>query len=69
MFRALVLTGIVLVAGFGAFGKTISYANGELVPPVKINFVVGYVVLMAVTCFGLAYWYHRHWLQTGQSSG
>ena len=68
MFRALVLAGIILVAGFGSIDKIIGYASGEVIPPVKLHFVVGYVILMAVTCFGLAYWYHRHWLQTGRRS-
>ena len=68
MFRALVLTGIILVAGFGAVAKIIAYANGEVIAPVKINYVVGYVVLMAATCFGLAYWYHCHWLRAGRRS-
>ena len=66
MFRALVLIGIILVAAIGAVDKIVLYVSGGEIPPVKLDWVIGYVALMAATCFGLAFWYRRHWLKTGR---
>ncbi len=68
MFRALVLIGIILVAAFTAIDKIVLYASGGEIPPVKLDWVIGYVALMAVICFGLSLWYRRHWLKTEKRS-
>lgn len=68
MFRALVLVGIILVAAWTAVDKIIVYASGGELLPVKLDWVIGYVLLMALTCFGLSYWYRRNWLRTEKRS-
>ncbi len=68
MFRALVLTGIIIVAAFNAGNKLFIYATGGEVAPVKLSWVVGYMMLMVTICFGLAAWHHRNWLATGRQS-
>jgi len=68
MFRSLVLTGIIIVAAFNAGNKIFIYVTGGDVAPVKLGWVVGYMVLMITVCFSLAAWHHRHWLATGRQS-
>ena len=68
MFRSLVLTGVIAVAAFNAGNKIFTYATGGEVAPVKLSWVVGYMVLMIAICFSLAAWHHRHWLATGKQS-
>ena len=68
MFRSLVLTGIIVMAAFNAGNKIFTYATGGEVAPVKLGWVVGYMVLMVTICFALAAWHHRNWLATGKQS-
>jgi predicted Co/Zn/Cd cation transporter (cation efflux family) len=68
MFRSLVLTGIIIVAGFNACDKIVTYLRGGYVPAVKLDWVVAYMLLMMVVCSGLAFWHHRNWLRTGRQS-
>jgi predicted Co/Zn/Cd cation transporter (cation efflux family) len=68
MFRSLVLTGIIIVAAFNAGNKIFIYVAGGDVAPVKLGWVVGYMVLMITICFSLAAWHHRNWLATGRQS-
>jgi predicted Co/Zn/Cd cation transporter (cation efflux family) len=68
MFRSLVLTGIITVAAFNAGNKIFIYVTGGDVAPVKLGWVVGYMVLMITICFSLAAWHHRNWLATGRQS-
>lgn len=53
MFRALVLTGIILVAAFYAITKIVTFATGGDLPPVKLDWVVAYMALMVIICFAL----------------
>jgi predicted Co/Zn/Cd cation transporter (cation efflux family) len=68
MFRSLVLTGIIIVAGFNACDKIVTYVRGGNIPSVKLDWVVVYMLLMMVVCSGLAFWYHRNWLKTDRQS-
>jgi len=68
MFRSLVLTGIIILADLGAFGKIVQYASGETIPPIKMGWIFGYVLLMLTVCFSLASWHHRNWIKTGRES-
>tara|TARA_R110000850_G_scaffold9196_34_gene34057 strand:+ start:1248 stop:2123 length:876 start_codon:yes stop_codon:yes gene_type:complete len=68
MFRALVLTGIVLVAAISAIQKIYLFASGVELPLVKLDWVIVYVLVMAVTCFCLAYWYRLNWRRTEKRS-
>jgi predicted Co/Zn/Cd cation transporter (cation efflux family) len=68
MFRALVLVGIILVAAWTAVDKILVYAGGGELLPVKLDWVIGYVLLMALTCFSLSHWYRRNWLRTERRS-
>ena len=68
MFRSLVLTGVILVAGFGAAGKIIDYIGGASMMEVKLDWVVVYMVFMVVICAFMTFWHHRNWLATGRQS-
>lgn len=68
MFRSLVLTGIILAAMYNAVNKIISYWDGEIIPEVKLDWVVGYVAFMAVICFSMALWHRSNWIKTGRQS-
>jgi len=68
MFRSLVLTGIIIVAGFNACDKIITYLGGGYVPEVKLDWVVVYMVFMVAVCSGLAVWHHTNWVKTEKQS-
>ena len=68
MFRSLVLTGIIIVAGFIAIDKIVAYISGVDIAPVKLDWVVGYMILMLTICFALAVWHHYHWVKTQRQS-
>lgn len=68
MFRSLVLTGVIIVAGFIAADKIIGYVLGAEIAPVKLDWVVGYMILILSICCALAIWHHRHWIKTGRQS-
>ena len=68
MFRSLVLTGVILVAGFGAAGKIIDYAYGAQMMEVKLDWVAVYMVFMVTICTFMACWHHRNWVKTQRKS-
>lgn len=68
MFRSLVLTGVILVPGFGAAGKIIDYIGGTSMAEVRLNWVVAYMVVMVTVCSFMAVWHHRHWLKTDRKN-
>lgn len=68
MFRSLVLTGVILVAGFGAAVKIIDYIGGAAMQEVKLDWVVIYMVFMVSICSFMAFWHHRNWIKTGRKS-
>lgn len=68
MFRSLVLTGIIILAVLGAFGKIVQFASGEEIPPLQMGWIFAYVALMLTVCFSLAAWHHIHWVKTGRES-
>jgi len=67
-YRSLVLLGVMAFAAFGAVAKIIAYARGQQVPELVFGPILVYVVWMVVICFGLAWWYHRSWQQSGRRS-
>jgi len=68
MFRSLVLTGVILVAGLGAAGKIVDYIGGETMAPIRLDWVVGYMIVMVLICGFMAFWHHRNWIKTDRSS-
>lgn len=68
MFRSLVLTGVILVAGFGAIGKIIDYFGGVEMPIIRLDWIVAYMIAMVTICAFMAFWHHRNWLKTGHKS-
>lgn len=68
MFRSLVLTGVVIVAGIGAVSKIVDYATGSPIAEIKLDWVVVYMGVMLVTCTILAICHHRNWLKTERKS-
>ena len=68
MFRSLVLTGVILVAGFGAAGKIVDYIGGAEMVPIRLDWVVGYMVIMVSVCTCMAVWHHRNWVKTDRRS-
>ena len=68
MFRSLVLSGILLIAGLNAVFKIYQYARGDDLPPIELGWVTLYAALMTVICFGLAALHHRAWKRTGKAS-
>ena len=68
MFRSLVLTGVIIVAGFSAAGKIIDYVGGATMAEVRLDWVVVYMVVMVSVCSFMAFWHHRHWVKTQRKS-
>lgn len=68
MFRSLVLTGVILVAGFSAAGKIIDYIGGAEMAEIRLDWVVAYMVIMVSVCSFMAFWHHRHWVKTSRKS-
>ena len=68
MFRSLVLTGIVIVAGFVAVSKLIDYATGSPMATIKLHWVGVYMGVMLATSSFLAIIHHKNWMQTGRKS-
>lgn len=68
MFRSLVLTGILTLAALNALDGIYEYATGEVVPEIRLNWIMIYVVLMVVISGGLAYFHRRNWQKTGEQS-
>ena len=68
MFRSLVLTGVIIVAGFSAVSKIVDYSTGSPIAEIKLDWVVVYMGVMLVTCTGLAICHHRNWLKTERKS-
>ena len=64
MFRSLVLTGVILVAGFSAAGKIIDYIGGASMAEVRLDWVVAYMLVMVTVCSFMAVWHHRNWVRT-----
>ncbi len=68
MFRALVLTGVILVAGFGAAGKIVDYAGGAQMTEVRLDWVAVYMIFIVTICTLMAAWHHRNWVKTQRKS-
>ena len=68
MFRSLVLTGVILVAGFSAAGKIIDYISGADIVEIRLDWVVGYMIVMVAVCTFMAVWHHRNWLKSHRNS-
>ena len=68
MFRSLVLIGLILMATYVACSKIFVYVTTGQAVEVKLNWIVGYMVLMVAICVSLAFWHHRHWLATERRS-
>jgi predicted Co/Zn/Cd cation transporter (cation efflux family) len=68
MFRSLVLTGVIIVAGFGAAGKIIDYVGGAEMAVIRLDWVLAYMIFMVSICAFMAFWHHRNWLKTRRKS-
>lgn len=68
MFRSLVLTGVILVAGFGAAGKIIDYIGGADMAEIRLEWVVVYMMVMVSVCSFMAFWHHHNWIKTDRQS-
>lgn len=68
MFRALVLTGVIMVAGFSAAGKIIDYMRGAEMVVIRLDWVVAYMIVMVLICAFMAVWHHRNWVKTNRTS-
>lgn len=68
MFRSLVLTGVILVAGLSAAGKIVDYIGGETMAPIRLDWIVAYMIVMVLICGFMAFWHHRNWVKTDRSS-
>lgn len=68
MFRSLVLTGVILVAGISAAGKIIDYIAGAEMAEIRLDWVVAYMIVMVSICTFMAAWHHRNWVKTERRS-
>jgi predicted Co/Zn/Cd cation transporter (cation efflux family) len=68
MFRSLVLIGLILMATYVACSKIFVYVTAGQAVEIKLNWIVGYMLLMVAICVALALWHHRNWLATGRRS-
>lgn len=68
MFRSLVLTGIVILAALSACAKIYAFSVGEVIPEIKLNWIVVYMVLMVTICFSLAVWHQANLRKTSPPS-
>lgn len=68
MFRSLVLTGVILVAGFGAAGKILDYIGGAEMVEIRLDWIVVYMIFMVTLCTSMAFWHHRNWVLTDRRS-
>jgi len=68
MFRSLVLTGVIMVAGFSAAGKIIDYISGAKMVEIRLDWIVAYMIVMVLICAFMAFWHHCNWIKTDRKS-
>lgn len=68
MFRSLVLTGVIIMAGLSALSKIIDYINGSTIEAVKLDWIIVYMAVMVCCCAMLALYHHKNWLKTNRQS-
>ncbi len=67
-FRSLSLLGLVVFAVFNALLNIAGYLNGEAQPELKFAPMVGYFVVVGLTCLLLWVFHTRSWVKTGKQS-